>query len=468
MKKALALVAVVALMGGLASCGPTSNSSTKVSDSTVATSSQPASAISISIVGNNQVEVGAAVQLTITLKNDTQRLGYTVVSSDTTVATVDNTGRVTGIKVGTTTITATAEADKTVTMDVTMNVIASSMPTLSLTGSASSVVYGNGASVTLTADLVNPTSSPATYKWSSRNSMGYFSSYVAATTEYTPAAPGSDIVDLEVKIGAYVLNASYSILALDNYNSGEWTAIGTKADFLDKVRTSGTNTGKFYLTADIDMGGDIFDKADGTIISGVFDGRGHTISNFTLGADYCGFFYAVPGRVCNLGISGAINKGGSKWGNAMVAREIGGSVSNVLVTVDHTYDTGLDADATGYVPFVAGVAGVAKENGRFNDIVVNVADTVGKATIYADTAYPAGGPSAINAGAAKTQSFSFKNFYTNSNVAGGQPWDWGSTVLDQSGYTKGIDWANCKASTYALNPALWNLADNAMPTLKAI
>ncbi len=64
---------------------------------------------SITISGNNTVNVGESTTLTATVRpNDAANKNVTWKSSNTGVATVNSSGRVTGVNVGTAKITATA------------------------------------------------------------------------------------------------------------------------------------------------------------------------------------------------------------------------------------------------------------------------------------------------------------------------------------------------------------------------
>ena len=110
------------------------------------------------------------------------------------------------------------------------------------------------------------------------------------------------------------------------------------------------------------------------------------------------------------------------------------------------------------VMFHSAVTGMT--DGITRDVVVNILDTEGKATIYADHAYPAGGQNGT------AQKAKVENFYTNHTAIGGQAWDWGYAILDQSGYNIGIDFENTTKDTYNLNSLLWNLNDGEIPTLK--
>lgn len=77
----------------------------------------------VTITGDSTVEVGKTLQLTATVAPAGAESGVAWTSSDTTKATVDSTGKVTGIAAGEVTITATSTADtaKTATHTVTVS-----------------------------------------------------------------------------------------------------------------------------------------------------------------------------------------------------------------------------------------------------------------------------------------------------------------------------------------------------------
>ena len=90
--------------------------------------------------------------------------------------------------------------------------------------------------------------------------------------------------------------------------------IATKADLLALAANTADYNKCFILTADINMGGQVFTTAiiapdtvagnysfEGTAFTGTFDGNGHKITNFTING----------GHNCHLGLFGYISSGGS-------------------------------------------------------------------------------------------------------------------------------------------------------------
>lgn len=109
------------------------------------------------------VVIGSTTQLTATVtpSNSTDNVEWT--SSDTSVATVDNTGLVTGVKAGTATITAKAgEKEAKCTVTVTTGAVAATGVTLD----KATASVTKGETLTLTA-TVTPSDSTDKVEWSS-------------------------------------------------------------------------------------------------------------------------------------------------------------------------------------------------------------------------------------------------------------------------------------------------------------
>lgn len=442
----------------MASCGNNANNDNDNEDKIVLTISGPTS-----------VEVGASIRLAIDITNDDNREGYVLESSDTSIATVTQEGLVTGVDVGTVTITATSRADDSVSKTYVIDVTESTIPTLEIKAtSASTSIYG---SIMLTAEVNNPNNLDVTYKWSLRYGKGTLIGNKNKEQEFIGLSSGDDVVELEVCVGPYVLKTSKHIYVGQDYAG--WTAISTKTELLDLVNKTGDYAGNYYLSDDIDLEGEIiaFNAARGKF-SGTLDGRGHKISNYKVHGNpsdeaygSAGLFKEISGAVKNLAIECEIPEEGSGWGSGALAASITGTVENCSFYVNHTFNNGLwEEKYEGWRPACSAISGMME--GLVRDVVVQVEDNEGKHTIYADVAYPTGGTGATD----KYNQGVFTNFYTNqaaSNV-GGEDWDWGVRKPDLSGYSVNIDFENTKASFYDLNEYLWNLYDNQVPTLKNI
>lgn len=434
--------------------------------------------IKVSIAGNSQVEVGARIKLNVSIENDGQRRGYTLVSSDPSVASVDSEGYVTGLQEGETTITATSIADPEATADWDILVTASSIPTASI--SAFSDFCTVGGKIPLEAVINNPTSYEPIITWTTERSKGSILGARTADATFQSNVVGNEIVKLVVNIGPYTIKQEKQLYVADNYNdpAKAWIAIPDADTFMEYFLNGsslgdGGVEGNYYLSEDIDLQGLVVTKSMNSKLLGTLDGRGHKITNFYLqgdGPDENGA-YANAGLFDGVGASAAIrnleidvemDSRASGWGSSALTNGADGVIENVLVNVNHSFNNGEFATEENgyYVPFNAGLVGVPGANSRYYDCVVNVTGD-GYDTIYADCAYPSGTGSA--------QSFRFDGFYTNSVNVGGQTWDWGGPVTDFTGYTIGLDWAATSSSAYrTLSSRVWNLSDGAMPTLKVL
>lgn len=457
-KKLLTLITSLLLVGGIVTgCGDNQETS------------QNSDKIQLNISGPTSVEVGSSIRLAVSVENDNERLGYSLESSDTTIATVTNDGYVTGVRTGTVTITATSRKDDTIKMEYVVDVIESTTPTLSIsTTTPSMTLSNNGGTALFKANLYNPNNFTVKYEWSSKYGKGTFIGNGKEQQQYRPFYAGTDVIVLDAYVGPYHLKEEFNFLVKSDYTG--WTAISTADELIDLVTNAkGANnlTENYYLTNDIDLNGYVISpskrKAGTNKLASSFDGRGHKISNFIVegdaGGTNGGLFDGISntGAVRNLSLVCEIGEGGSGWGTGTISPNNDGVIENCYFEVNHSFDTGKKADENGYVPFCAAVTGMT--NGKTRDVVVNVLDTEGKATIYADHAYPAGGQNGTD------QPAKVENFYTNHTAIGGQAWDWGYAILDQSGYTTGIDFATAKKDTYNLNSLLWTINDGEIPTL---
>lgn len=136
--------------------GKTATCTLKVSPTAV--SSLKASPTSVSL------DQGATKTISLTFTPSTAKQYYTVSwkSSNKNIATVDSTGKITGVNPGTATITATA-GGKSAKVSVTVN--ATAVTSIEMTGCQSTVEAGKV--VTLTAKALPTTAKNATIKWAS-------------------------------------------------------------------------------------------------------------------------------------------------------------------------------------------------------------------------------------------------------------------------------------------------------------
>jgi uncharacterized protein YjdB len=114
---------------------------------------------------SNNINVGAQLQLSATVRSGTTVLTDRVVgwsSSNEAVAVVSSTGRVTGIKAGAVTITATSEGVSGTAF------VAVGIASVVVTGSSGAIIVGQTKQLTATArDAANATVSGVPFTWSS-------------------------------------------------------------------------------------------------------------------------------------------------------------------------------------------------------------------------------------------------------------------------------------------------------------
>lgn len=465
MRKKLYVIASLFLAStalvGLASCDPAGTSQT-VGD------------ISINVSGKNEVEVGKTITLRITLQNDTNKKGYTTESSDTSIATVNN-NVVTGVKEGTCNIIVTAVGDTSVKKEYAITVkkaVDTSSISVTISGDKTSIKVNE--KIQLTAEVEGAGEATLSYRWTSVNRLTNISSSRNQTCEVTGNTAGSEVISLEVTIGTEKITKTYNLNIEEDYST--YTEIATKEDFMSKIinAPSPNLTGKYYLSADIDLGGE---KIDGFVkalnLSGTLDGKGHTLSNFEIISTdkdkaNSALIQSVSstGRISNLHVIGTIGQQGAGWGTATLVNVHSGLIENCLVETKQEYNQGSD----GWFPFNASICGVLKEESIIRNCVVNVTSSCEAAGVnMAIAAYPAGGSEGLKA--QTTQTFKVSNVYTNQPESStlGSVWEWGSPIEDKSSVYCSINFANTAASKYdALDETVWNLVDNKMPTLKVI
>ena len=432
-------------------------------DNVSSSDKQDKDGITINISGAQTVEVDASINLAIEVLNDNDRLGYSISSSDETVATVSSTGTVTGIKAGTVTITVTSRKDDKIKKNYTITVIDSTIPTLKIESNSKSMKLSD-YTTTFKANLKNPSGFDVKYEWSSKYGKGTFVSNGKESQTYRPFVEGPEIIVLDAYVGPYHLHEEMPFLIASNI-TGSWMAIETKDDFLNLVKGSSDMKLNYYLTSDIDLGGEVINSSGlGEVATflGTLDGQGHKVSNFSIAGAGSGLFKKLGknSAVRNLALECELGEDGYGWGTGVLASSTDAAfVENCSITVNHTYDNGLKSDANGWFAFNGVIAGSG--SATITDCIINVLGE--KATIYADFAYPAEGQGLAGYNA---PSIKINGLYTNSTVVGGQQWDWGLAVMDQSGYVTGLDFATASKDSYKLNDVIWNVENNQMPTLK--
>ena len=463
--KLFVLLASVSL---LASCGEATNTSADPASSVVA------SDIRVRLNGDGTVMVGKTTEITVRISRDTTNSGFDAEIEDESVASItmtDTTITVTGKKIGTTVLTVSSVANPNVKETLDINVVAVSNPTLELKA-AKTVVTQNGT-LTLNAEVTDYTGD-ITYSWKSLYQKGNFSGdKTSSSVTYNANSFGSDTIQVSFVLGEETYTDTIDVFVKADHTN--WTAISTAADFKTNLLAETTVSGNFYLTADIDLGGEAINFHNGNKFAGKLDGQGFSIKNYEVKGNPAdkyangGLFGGVDAGaiLANIGFEGVvIGQEGTGWGTSSIATDFAGSLENCKIDVAHTFDGSSLMDENQWFPFCSALVGVMKEGSSFRNIVVNVdkSNEAGFKTIFADVAYPAGG--SLGTSAQNAQQFSVVNFYTDSTVVGGSVWEWGSPVEDQSSYHTGLDWTTAGVNTYAdLDAHIWNIAAGAMPDL---
>ena len=159
---------VTAVAQGTATITATSKLDNTKSGTCTVTVTAPAAPIeveSISIKSATTISIGSSETLSVTYTptdaNTDKAITWT--SDNTNIATVDNTGKVTGVAAGTATITATSEKGKTAICTVTVKAVA--VTGVSINPATATVKIGS--TITLTADVTPTDATNKNVTWSS-------------------------------------------------------------------------------------------------------------------------------------------------------------------------------------------------------------------------------------------------------------------------------------------------------------
>ncbi len=469
MKKTLITALCLLASVSLASCGENTNkTNTESNNNSQSVVRKP----TLAVTGNLKTTVGHSVQLKITLKNDTA--GYTTSSSDEAVATISDTGLVTGVSVGTCTLTVASVTDPTVKKELEFTVVDENDVSVSIDASDTTVEVNN--SITLKAVVTNKNNGTVTYKWAASNKgIGAFNKTTSEEATFTGKNIGETEITLTCVIDGVEVSDSVTITVIKN--TSDAVKISTADEFKTSLLVSGRLDKDYILTADIDLGGYKIDGyKNAATFAGTLNGNGHKVSNFEIISSEpqhanSAMWKNIDGEAVieNVEFDGKIGVDGIGWGSAILGNVVSGTIKNCLFQTEQTYNNGSDS----WFPFGGTIAGVLKESAVLEDCVVTVSGE-GKDVNMAFAIYPAGGSTSdgTNAGfAPSTQTFTCTGLYTSQSaaLAYGSAWEWGGPIEDKTGIHCAIDFTTAPASTYAdLDATVWDLQDNKMPTLKVI
>ncbi len=140
---------------------------------------------SVAITGAGNVAVESTLQLTGAVSPATADQGLTWTSEDAEIATVSNTGLVTGVGVGTVKITATSTAKNTIKAEVNVTVVLPDPSGITVTGADEIILGSEGATYTA---VVAPVLAVQSVVWSVSDTT---KASVSAAGLVTPIAAGS-------------------------------------------------------------------------------------------------------------------------------------------------------------------------------------------------------------------------------------------------------------------------------------
>lgn len=177
------------------------------------------------------------------------------------------------------------------------------------------------------------------------------------------------VADGKVAIIAKIDDAEIARISIECRNYADYSAIATKSDFF---AIANNRAGKYYLTADIDVGGGIWTSDWAPLLgtfTGVLDGRGHSISNGTHADGWDkGIAEEVKGTIRDIAFVNMTIGGtrGSSANNAFFGK-VTGLVENVYLDYLMPYTQPYNSE-TG----AAALASYLDEGGLLKNIVVNL------------------------------------------------------------------------------------------------
>ena len=145
--------------------------------------------------------------------------------------------------------------------------------------------------------------------------------------------------------------------------------IGSYDDMMELSGNVGLRNGCFKLTVDIDMQGLVITEAlVDQVFKGLFDGDGHTISNFSIvGGSNLGLFTRNDGTITDLGITSVVITGSGNTIGALCGTNYYGVVSECYVT---------NSNVSGY-DNVGGLCGYSYSGSIIKSFAYNV-DVIGR------------------------------------------------------------------------------------------
>ena len=223
-------------------------------------------------------DVNQTVQLTATLSSDTAKSVVTWSSTNTNVATVDNTGLVTSKSVGVCQIRATT-GDLTAITTVTVE-----KPVIGITTSTYNVDIEVGKSVTVSATVKPSDATDKTLTWSSLNpdiatvdSTGKITGVNAGTCKIRVGTPTNDFIMSHITVNVVVPPTSISVTPTSMTFTREYEINQAMATVLPENATDKTITWASSNTnvAEVESDGSITAISNGTCVITATNSKGY-------------------------------------------------------------------------------------------------------------------------------------------------------------------------------------------------
>ncbi len=205
---------VTAVAQGTATITATSNLDDTKSGTCSVTVNAPAAPIPVTAIALNKstttIAIGDSETLTINYTPADANTGKAVnwTSSNTSVATVDNSGKVTGVAAGTATITATSTTDASITASCNVTVQAVAVTGVSINPTSANLQIGGSTDLTYTISPANAT--VKTVSWSSDNTNV---ATVDANGKVTAIAAGTATITVTTTDGGKTATCSVTVTA---------------------------------------------------------------------------------------------------------------------------------------------------------------------------------------------------------------------------------------------------------------
>ena len=188
----------------------------------------------ITLSGTSSISIGSTSQLTVGYTPlDTNVKNVTYSSNKTSIATVSNSGLITGVSEGTATITATADAENNTTVSATFNITVTPIAVTSVSLDTNSTSVKVGKTITLVATVYPNNATNKAVTWSSSNTSV---ATVSNTGTITGVVAGSATITVTTADGNKTSSCTVTVVA----NTGEETFTISYTDLPTAYQTGST------------------------------------------------------------------------------------------------------------------------------------------------------------------------------------------------------------------------------------